>query len=112
MNYSPKDLMKGTVMTGNLSEVHVKNLKMYPFIFLDEIKEASISYDIVTDPSAALPGAKSRIEFTLSFAEGFPKDDMRNGIENLEKAIEILMAHKVTVIVKDKNGKVFGKQDK
>lgn len=41
-----KDMAKLILVSGKISEVHVKNLQMYPLIYFDGVKEAKIDYDL------------------------------------------------------------------
>lgn len=36
------------MFSGRLSEVHVKNLQSFPWIFFNDLKEAKLDYDIAT----------------------------------------------------------------
>ena len=35
------------ILSGTLSEVHVKNLQVFPFIYFNGISEAKLDYDVV-----------------------------------------------------------------
>lgn len=39
-------MAKLSVLTDRISEVHEKNLKMYPFVFFNGVSKAEISYDL------------------------------------------------------------------
>jgi hypothetical protein len=41
-----EDLKNGMLFTGQLSEVHVENMKRLPFIFFNGIKSINLAYDI------------------------------------------------------------------
>lgn len=49
-----KDLTSLGLFMGRVSEVHITNLKFFPFIFFNDLKEVKLDYDIGTnreDPS-------------------------------------------------------------
>ena len=97
-----KDLATGSIMTGMVSEVHINNMKMYPFIFLDNVDSAEISYNIVVDPSAS-PGTKSSIAYSLRFIENVVPETLSGGAENLKKALSALFTQNIRLILKDHN---------
>lgn len=99
-----KELAMGSILTGQISEVHAVNIKMYPFIFLDDVYSADISFDIVTDPISALPGKKSTICYNLHFNSNQKPPSLKEGYKNLKKALEILFSQEIIVLLKDKNG--------
>lgn len=45
---SIQDLTKLVMFTGRLSEVHIKNLKAFPWIFFNDLTEVKIDYSIET----------------------------------------------------------------
>lgn len=46
-----KELNKGVMLTGMLSEIHINNLQYYAFVFFDNIKSVEIDYNIDTTGS-------------------------------------------------------------
>jgi hypothetical protein len=63
------ELNKGALLSGRLSETHVKNLKLFPFVVFDHVDSAEIDYDIVTDPGEIAAGKKSKIVYRISLNE-------------------------------------------
>src|SRR5574343_259300 len=41
-----KEMAKLTMLTHRVSDLQVKNMKMYPFVFFESIANASIEYDL------------------------------------------------------------------
>lgn len=41
-----KDMAKLVLMSGKISEMHEKNMKMYPFVYFEGVKEVKIDYDL------------------------------------------------------------------
>lgn len=44
-----REMAQLSLLTDKISEVQVKNLKMYPFIFFEAVKQVSIRYDLSND---------------------------------------------------------------
>jgi len=111
MSEKLKNLMHGTILTGMISSVHVENLRMYPFIFLDGIDQAELSYNFPTMGEAA-DSSSSRVSYTLKMHEGHALDPRSpktvEGVENLRKAVNVLMQHRVVVKVFNEQGKEIG----
>ena len=45
---SIKELTKLNLLFGRISEVHVKNLQSFPFIYFNDLTEVKLAYDIAT----------------------------------------------------------------
>lgn len=101
MSEELKDLMKGSALTGRVSEVHILNLRQYPFIFIDGVESVEISYDILTDAVNAMPNKKSRVDYVVTMKEGFPNSESFTDIASLKKAVNVLFQHSVEVSVKN-----------
>lgn len=67
---SLKDLTKLVMFSGRLSQVHVKNLEAFPFIFFNGVKEAKIEHDISTIKD--IPSSIS-YDLTLDGENDFPE---------------------------------------
>lgn len=105
MSEELKQIMKGSILYGMLSDLHEKNLKMYPFIFLDGVSEAEISYNI---PVMGETTSRSSIAYTIKFKEGFSQNNLKEQVLNLKKAVQVLMQHDVIVKVFNEQGKEVG----
>lgn len=99
-----KELAMGSILTGQISEIHLSNMRMYPFIFLDNVSEAEISYDIVTDPANAAPGKRSTVSYCLSFSSQPSAESLSLGKSNLEKALSVLFSQDIVVILRNEQG--------
>jgi hypothetical protein len=99
------DLKRGILLTGRLSEVHVKTLQAVPFIFFDEVGSVSISYDISTDTSGAMPGLGSKIAFVISFKGDYQPDLLKDRVAALKNTVKTILWPEVKVIVEDSKGK-------
>ena len=60
-NSSIQDLTKLTAFFGRISEVHIKNLQSFPFIFFNGVKEVKLEHDIST-----VKGGPSLISYDLT----------------------------------------------
>lgn len=95
------DLKKGVMLTGRLSEVHVKNLKNYPFIFFEELKSVEMSYNIVTDPTVSAPGTGSFVRYKLDVDVEKNLSYMEKRLQALKGSVQTLLWPSVQVIVVD-----------
>jgi hypothetical protein len=103
-----KDLKTGAILSGRLSEMHVKTLQTAPFIFFDDIAEVSVSYNLVTTPEASVPGLGSMVKFTLSFKEKYKPDQYHEKrLQALIGTVHTILWPEVEVIVVDSDGNNF-----
>ncbi len=102
-----KDLNTGLALIGKLSEVHVKNMQMYPFVFFDSLVSANISYDIKTDPSEIESGQPSSITYELSFAGDESPLNLAEGFKNTKLALSTLFGQKIRLTIKDQYGQIL-----
>ncbi len=99
------DLKKGAILTGRLSEAHVKTLKTAPFVFFDGLKEVSVSYNLVTSGEATVPGLGSTIKFTLNFVDKYePDQHHEKRYQALVGTVHTILWPEVEVIVVDSDG--------
>lgn len=100
-----KDLKRGAILTGRLSDVHVKTLQSAPFIFFDGISEVKISYNLITDPSAQIPGLGSTVKFSLDFGSKYePDEHHEKRLNALFATVHTILWPEVEVMVVDQNG--------
>jgi hypothetical protein len=100
-----KDLKTGAILTGRLSEVHVKTLQTAPFIFFDDLAEVSVSYNLVTDSEALVVGLGSKVKFTLTFKEKYkPDKHHEKRLQALIGTVHTILWPEVEVIVVDSDG--------
>jgi HKD family nuclease len=106
MKYSLEDLNKGIIFTGQVSEVHIKSMKMYPFIFIDDVASASLEYEIDL-VSGEKPGV-SKFLYTLGFKNDKIPSTLEEGAKNLQKALSVLfMSKNVELKLLDNNNQVL-----
>lgn len=102
-----KDLNMGMIMTGQLSEIHLKNMKTYPFIFFDNIDEIQMGFDIIVDPANVVPGSKSTVVYGIRFKDDKLPNNLQEGYENLCKCLNALFMREVRVLIKDHLGQLL-----
>jgi hypothetical protein len=110
-----ENLRRGVILSGQLSEIHVKTLKMLPFIFFDEVETVEIDYDIKTIKDEPVRGLDpiyndSSIKFTISFKD-LEKTDTTYDIDLLDKrlhaltkSVHTLLWPQVSIVVQTDNG--------
>lgn len=95
-----KDLNKGMLLSGRLSEVHVHNLKQYPFLIFDNLESAEINYNLqpLLDRETG-----SYVEYILKF-KGRVKN-IQDEAEVLKKMVGVLLSTEVRVDIAYKKNK-------
>jgi len=83
-----KDMKKAAVMSGRLSELHVKNIQMYPFVFFDNVTHVDIDYNI----DMSQESSQSYMNFSLKMKKK-PKN-----ILNLDKRMQALRSSIETLL--------------
>lgn len=61
---------KMVIMTGNLSDFHMENLKKWPFILFDELERVDLTYDftkLVAEEEQLSPGT---VQYDFIFKQG------------------------------------------
>lgn len=101
-----KDLKLGAILSGRLSETHVKTLQAAPFIFFDNLAEVSISYNLVTNSEASVPGLGSVVKFTMLFQETYKPDAYHDKrVEALVGTVKTLLWPDIDIVIVDSDGK-------
>lgn len=90
------ELRKMTLLTGKLSELHIKNMQVYPFAFFDGVKSVEIQYNIETMESAVKD--RSYIEFHLN-CKTKKINHLNKRLEAIEKSIHALLWSDIEVSV-------------
>ena len=100
------DLYRGCVFSGQISEIHIKSMERYPFVFFEGVTEAKLSYDIVLDPNRFLQPTqnsfdlkKSKVSYSLGMSSNLPEDQKKTGIEHLKKSLSTIFFQDVEVEV-------------
>ena len=97
---SLKDVNSLGVFFGRLSEVHVKNMEAFPFIYFNDLKEAHIDYDI-----ANKKGDTSLVTYDLKM--GSVNDHLEKRYKALEEAVRALFWKEVKLGIKINGEEVY-----
>lgn len=62
-----RDQAKLALASNRISDVQEKNLKMYPLIFFNEVKKATIDYDFTNDQTVDTEEDKKKLEIKYKF---------------------------------------------
>lgn len=99
---SLEDLTKLVMFTGRVSEVHLENLKRFPFIFFNNIVDAELNYSIETTDKAK----SSIFSYTLSMPWEF-NDNLDKRYKALESAVRSLFWKEVKIELKINDVEVY-----
>src|ERR1035437_7039112 len=87
-----RELAKLSILSNRISEVHEKNLKAYPFIFFNGVKNAKVNYDLER-------GSKNHVEFDITLEEDTLNPIMERRLEVLDKSVKNLFWKEVSISV-------------
>ena len=118
-----REMAKFSISNNKISEVHVRNLKMYPLVFFNGVKSARIDYDITNhstvdyeiDPKAIEITYKFnkphtdnfKISYYLEIEESAENDNLEKRFEALEKSIATLLWNGIPLEVFFNNKSVY-----
>jgi hypothetical protein len=93
-----QDMAKLTVLSRRISAVQEKNMKLYPFIFFKDLKEARVEYDLdrVKTVGDEPEHNNSTVTYFLTLDEA-TNDRMDFRFKSLETAIKVLFWSDVVV---------------
>ena len=87
-----RELAKLSILSNRISEIHEKNLKAYPFIFFNGVKEAAIDYDLER-------GQKNYVKFTLTLKDDKETPSMEKRLTALDQSVKNLFWKEVSTSV-------------
>ncbi len=95
-----KDMAKLVMVSGKLSEMHEKNMKTYPLIFFNGVKEAKVEYDVSHKANALVdkdsnltvtaPTRNNFVSYHLKIEENADNPNMERRYAALEASIKTL----------------------
>jgi hypothetical protein len=88
-----KDLTNMVLFTGQLSDIHIKNMKSFPFIFFHDVLQAKLDYSIGTKKNES-----SLVSYDLTLNK--ENDNLDKRYKALESAIHQLFWKEVKIQVK------------
>jgi hypothetical protein len=118
-----KEMAKLTMVSGRINSIQEKNLKMYPFVFFDGIKNAKIDYDFSNAAMIESKEDKKAIEIAYKIKkpetcnmyvayhlelESDKNDHLEKRFKALENAIHTLFWKEVKIKVYFNDKIVFG----
>jgi len=90
-----EDLTKLGMFFGRISEVHLTNLKSFPWIFFNDLSEVKLDYNF----------ASSKVSYDLSI--GNENDNLDKRFKALESSVRQLFWKEVQVKISINNKKVY-----
>ncbi len=103
MSSQLKDLAKGIIFSGRISEFHLDNLSKYPFIFFEDIKEASLEYSVPDMADFDKGREKPEIIYRIIFNPSPRMDNLDKRIKAIEGAVRTLLWPDTEVKLIDQN---------
>lgn len=102
---NPKDFVKGmaalVVSSNRLSEFHEKNLKMFPFVFFDQVEAVKIDYDVSVEHNVDVdkknnitikkPFKNCYVAYYLTINDEANKNQLSRRFETLENSVRDLL---------------------
>ena len=88
------------IFSGRISEVHIKNLEVFPFIYFNGVTKAEIDYDVAQAKDKA-----SYIHYDLTIHE--ENDMLEKRFEGLEKAVRALFWKEMSLKVSFKGLEMY-----
>ena len=84
-----KELAQLSLLANRISEIQEKNLKMFPFVFFENLKEVKIDYDLGhgMNESTKQVHHKSSVSYYLTI-EQITNNDINNNIDKRFLALE------------------------
>jgi hypothetical protein len=104
-----KEMAKLAIISNRISEVHEKNMKTYPFIFFDGVKDVKIDYDLSNKANidesdykqlrVNTPTANHFVKYYLTINPETQNQNMDRRLTAIESAIRTLFWKNVTVFI-------------
>jgi hypothetical protein len=95
-----KDMAKLVLVSGKITPMHEKNMKMYPLIYFDGVKEVKIEYDLSHEADALVdkennltinaPKRNNIVSYYLTMYPGTVNNQMDKRFAALEASIKTL----------------------
>lgn len=79
------DLTKLMLFFGKVSEVHIKNLQSFPYIYFNDVKEAKLDYSVATTDK--IQPTEFKYDLTLDLATNDQLDKRYKGLETAVRAL-------------------------
>lgn len=76
------EMAKLVILSGRISEFHIKNLQRYPMVFFDAVKSVNIEYDL--EPR----GSAHYVHYYLEFQKGHRFKNKIDRLKHLERSVK------------------------
>lgn len=120
------EMARLSMLTDRISEVHIKNLQMYPFVFFENVTSVKIDYDLSNklgvdtkedtknaDIEYSIDSAKTnhlRVSYRLTLNEK-SNDNLERRFAAIEESTRTLFWKQVSVEVYFNDKKVYGSKN-
>ncbi len=112
-----RDMAKLTIMSNQISEIQLKNMKMYPFIFFEGVKSVTLDFnlqrvdDVLVDKLQNLtlnkPINASYVKYSLVIDESVAQPNIDRRYAALESSIRSLFWKNITVEIQFNDKTVY-----
>ena len=101
-----KDLAKGIIFSGKISDFHIKNLSSYPFIFFEDIEEVSLEHFVPDSLDIDMGKEIPFVTYRIQFKQNPRMDNLDKRIEAITNSVRTLLWENTQVnIIDGKTGK-------
>jgi len=99
LSKSLQEMAKLVIFSGKITELHEKNMKMYPYVFFEGIQSCHIDYDLSHKQIAYSIESRSNaiVTYSLVIAEDAINDQIEKRYAALESALRGLFWKDLTV---------------
>lgn len=106
-----KEMARLAILSNKITEFHEKNLKMFPLVFFNDVKEAKLNYDLRRQKTVEDEPdfCNSRVTYNLSLDES-TNDHLPKRFEALETSVRGLFWNDIVVEIFF-NGKIVFKSN-
>ena len=112
-----RDMAKLTIMSNQISEIQLKNMKMYPFVFFEGVKSVTLDFnlqrvdDVLVDKLQNLtlnkPINASYVKYSLVIDESVAQPNIERRYAALESSIRSLFWKNITVEIQFNDKTVY-----
>lgn len=102
-----KEMARLTMLSNRLNEIQEKNLKLYPYIFFEGVKNGAIVYDLECRPDASSEDRQmsTYVNYTIEVSPDTVITFLDQRIAALKVAVRTIFWSDLTVNVEVKGGK-------
>jgi hypothetical protein len=106
-----RDMAKLTLLSNRLNEIQEKNLKMYPFVFFNDVKSAIMDYDLAkVDDNGGVRAGEHHVTYRIEVPRD-AQDNVEKRCKALENGVRLWLWNDLKVVVYLNNLKVYESKD-